>query len=191
MSKIFLTSDLHFNHSRGFIYEPRGFSSVEEMNNATIANYNSVVAPEDDVYILGDLCLGGAGDDVLAENQRLIESLNGRMHIILGNHDTPKRIAMYTNCKNLYDVKYADMITYRGYHFYLSHYPTLTGNLEKESLKQCTINIHGHTHSKNPFYEDIPFMFNCALDAHNNFPVLLDDAIDMMKQKVYECKEEL
>ena len=34
---IYLTSDLHFNHSREFIYKPRGFNSVEEMNNTHIA----------------------------------------------------------------------------------------------------------------------------------------------------------
>jgi hypothetical protein len=34
-------------------------------------------------------------------------------------------------------------------------------------------------------------MYNVAQDAHNCFPVLLDDAIEDMKQKVKECKEEL
>ena len=29
---IYITSDLHFCHDRGFIYGPRGFKSVHEMN---------------------------------------------------------------------------------------------------------------------------------------------------------------
>ena len=37
---IYLTSDLHLNHNRGFIYEPRGFHSVEEMNEAIIDLWN-------------------------------------------------------------------------------------------------------------------------------------------------------
>lgn len=53
MSKIFLTSDLHFNHDREFIYGPRGFKSVEEMNEALIKNWNGTVTNEDDVYVLG------------------------------------------------------------------------------------------------------------------------------------------
>ena len=73
----------------------------------------------------------------------------------------------------------------------MSHFPTLTGNLEAESLHQMTLNLHGHTHSKDMFYEDRPYMFNVALDAHNCYPVLLDDIIEHMKNKVNECLQML
>jgi calcineurin-like phosphoesterase family protein len=191
MSKIFVCSDLHFNHDRSFVYSARGFNSVEEMNEAIIERHNSKVSPEDEVYICGDLCLGGCVEGITARNQTLIERLNGRIHIILGNHDTPARIEMYRMCKNVVEVVYATMIHYRGYHFYLSHFPTLTANLEKETLKQCTICLFGHTHSKERFFNDMPFMYNIAMDAHNCYPVLLDDAIEEMKNKVKECKEQL
>ena len=191
MSKIWLTSDLHFNHDREFIYGSRGFHSIKEMNEAIIERYNSKVGPEDEVYICGDLCLGGSGYEVAANNKALIERLNGRIHIILGNHDTPARIEMYKYCENVVEIAYATMIHYNGYHLYMSHYPTLTANLEKESLKQCTINLFGHTHSMDPFYNDMPFMYNVSVDAHNCYPVLLDDAIEHMKLKVKECKEQL
>ena len=36
MSNIWLISDTHLNHDREFIWKARGFSSVEEMNNAII-----------------------------------------------------------------------------------------------------------------------------------------------------------
>jgi calcineurin-like phosphoesterase family protein len=57
VSKIFITSDLHFGHDRGFLYEPRGFSNIESHDETVIQNWNSVVEPEDEVYILGDLML--------------------------------------------------------------------------------------------------------------------------------------
>lgn len=191
MSKIWITSDLHFNHSRSFIYEPRGFQSVEEMNETIIERFNSKVSPEDEVYICGDLCLGGGELEVLEKNMALIERLNGHIHVILGNHDTPARIAMYAMCKNVEEIVYATMIHYRGYHFYLSHFPTLTANLEKESLKQCTINLFGHNHQRDNFYNDMPFMYHIGVDSHDCYPVLLDDAIEEMKNKVKECKEQL
>ena len=191
MSRIFVCSDLHLSHDRSFIWSARGFNSVEEMNEAIIERFNSKVSPEDEVYICGDLCLGGGELEILEKNMALIERLNGHIHVILGNHDTPARIAMYAMCKNVEEIVYATMIHYRGYHFYLSHFPTLTANLEKESLKQCTINLFGHTHSMDPFYNDMPFMYNIAMDAHNCYPVLLDDAIEEMKNKVKECKEQL
>jgi len=191
MSKIWITSDWHFNHDREFIWHARGFDSVEAMNETVVERHNAVVAPDDDVYVLGDLCLGGAVPGITAKNQELIERMNGRLHIILGNHDTPARAEMYRMCKNVVSVLYADVLHYRGYHFYMSHFPTLTANLEKESLKQCTICLYGHTHQKKNFYEDMPFMYHVGADSHACTPVLLDDAIEEMKQKVKECKEEL
>ena len=190
MSKIWLTSDLHFNHDREFVWGARGFCCVQDMNEAIIEHWNAIVAPEDDVYVLGDLCLGGAGMN--DENQKLIERLNGRIHIILGNHDTPARIKMYCFCKNVVEApKYADMLSYKGYHFYMSHFPTMTANLDRESLKQCTICLYGHTHQTDNFYQGIPFMYHVGQDSHNCTPVLLDDAIEEMKQEVQKCKEQL
>ena len=189
MGKIWITADLHFNHQREFIYSPRGFSNVWDMNRAIVDNWNRVVAPDDDVYVLGDLCLGGAGS--LEDNKKLIQSLKGNIHIVRGNHDTDARISMYDTCWNVVEIENAIYLKYKGYTFYMSHYPTLTANLEKESLKQCTICLFGHTHQKTNFYNDIPYMYHVGVDSHNCAPVLLDDAIVEMNKKVEECKEQL
>lgn len=190
--RIWLTSDLHFNHNREFIWGARGFYNVEEMNEQIISRFNSKVAPNDIVYILGDICLGGGDEARLAENQKLIERLNGTIHIIRGNHDTDRRVQMYEACKNVEGpILWADMINYKGYHFYLSHFPTMTGNLEKESLKQCTCNLYGHTHQQSNFYMDMPFLYHVGVDSQNCYPVLLDDIIEEMQNKVQECLEEI
>ena len=182
--KIFVTSDLHFNHDKEFVYKPRGFNTVEEMNTAIINNWNSIIDNEDDIYVLGDLMLG--------DNEKgleCIKQLNGRLHIILGNHDTAVREQIYTEqCDNVIEVKYATIIKYRKYHFYLSHYPTMTANFDSDSLHNCLINLYGHTHQKTNFYNEMPFIYHIGLDSHNNTPVLLDDAIEDMKKKVEECK---
>ena len=41
---IYLTSDLHFNHDREFIYKPRACESVHEMNGILITNFNEIVS---------------------------------------------------------------------------------------------------------------------------------------------------
>ena len=74
MSKIYLTSDWHFNHDREFIWHARGFDSVYLMNEAIIERHNAIVNPEDDVYALGDLCLGRAGMGLA--KHALIEKMN-------------------------------------------------------------------------------------------------------------------
>ena len=57
---IYLTSDLHFNHMNILKYEPesRPFSSIEEMNETIIQNWNEVVKISDTVYVLGDMSMG-------------------------------------------------------------------------------------------------------------------------------------
>lgn len=186
MSRIFVTSDLHFCHDREFVYKPRGFDNVWAMNNAIVENWNKTVNVDDDIYVLGDLMLNN--NDM---GMRYIKQLKGNIHVILGNHDTDARVELYNNCYNIVEVCYATVIKYNGYHFYLSHYPTMTANLEKEWLKQCMINLYGHTHQNTNFYNDIPFMYHVGVDSHNCTPVLLDDAIEDMKNKVKECKDML
>ena len=186
---IWLTSDLHFNHDREFIYKPRGFESVWDMNRTLIENYNSIVSSDDDVYILGDLMLGGP--DRMKDGLSLLSQLKGNIHIVRGNHDTDNRWAAYQNLYNVVEVDNAIYLKYKGFHFYMSHFPTFTANLEKESLKQCTINLYGHTHQQSNFYNDIPFMYHVGVDSHNNYPVNIDEAIRDMYKKIEECKEQI
>lgn len=186
MNNIYFSSDTHFGHDRDFLKGPRGFALIEEMNEAIIERFNSVVDNDDDLYLLGDCVLG----DTEAGLQCL-RRLNGRIHIILGNHDTDKRIEAYEKLENVVEIVVAKRLKYKKYHFYLSHYPTMTANLEAESLRQVAINLFGHTHQQTNFYNDIPFMYHVGVDSHDCRPVLLDDIIKECKAKVQECKEYL
>lgn len=178
---IYFTADWHFNHNRDFIYESRGFNAIKEMNEAIIKRHNQIVNQLDTVYVLGDLCLGGA--DSLEDNRQLIEQMNGRLIIILGNHDTPTRIEMYQSCKNVEKITYADMLKYRKYHFYLSHYPAMTTNFDYDRpLRAHILNLYGHTHQDTNFYDDLPFMYHVGVDSHNCEPVNIDTIIADMEQ---------
>lgn len=183
MGKIWTSSDLHFCHNRGFIYEPRGFKSVHEMNEAIIKNWNSVVNPEDDVYLLGDIMLNDNETGL-----KLLKSLKGNIHIVLGNHDSDARVELYDKCYNVVEIENAIRLKYNGYSFFMTHYPCFTANLEKESLKKCICNLYGHTHQHTNFYQDIPFMYHVGVDSHDCTPVSLDQVILDMEQKVKECK---
>ena len=179
---IWLTSDLHLFHNKAFIYEPRGFLSVEAMNEAIERNWNEMVNENDDVYILGDLMVGGKifGNDIGME---VVRRLKGKKHIIIGNHDTNTRIKLFQQEKSIIDIQYALLMSYKGHKLYMSHYPTFTVDLEHESPKQWVINLFGHTHSKERFYEGLPYMYNVALDAHENRLVLLDDALQEITER--------
>jgi calcineurin-like phosphoesterase family protein len=184
MGRIFLTSDLHMGHDREFVWKVRGYDSVQAMNLAQVQKWNETVKDEDDIYALGDLMLGDP------DNIEFIKQLKGRIHIVLGNHDTANREKMYRELPNVVEVAEVGIrLKYKKHHFVLTHYPMLTGNLEKESLKQMTLNLYGHTHQLTNFYNDMPFMYHVGVDSHDGIPVLLDDIIEEMYAKVKECKD--
>lgn len=175
---IYVTSDLHFGHDREFIWKVRGFSSIDEMNEVYVDRWNSLVTNDDDGYILGDLMLGSP------ENIEFIRRLNGRLHIVYGNHCTPFRRDLYNKLPNLVEANWVIMLDYKKYHFYMSHFPTLTGNLDdlNKPLKNKIINLCGHTHTTNPFVDmDKGIIYHCEVDAHNSYPVLLDNIINDIK----------
>lgn len=182
MSKIWVTSDWHFGHQKDFIYAPRGFNSAEEMSEEIIKRHNEVVAPDDIVYFLGDAMLN--------DNEcgcRCIEQLNGKIHMIRGNHDTNSRIELYKNLSNVTSAgNVAEIIKYKGYNFYLSHYPTLTSNHDEEKpLKTKVINLCGHAHVPHYLADiDKGLIFHVEMDAHDCYPWDLDEIIEIFKNRV-------
>jgi len=84
----YVTSDLHFCHDREFIYKPRGFDSIYDMEEKIIENWNNKVNDDDIVYVLGDFALGM--DEHRLNN--IISRLKGNIKLIIGNHDTDKKL---------------------------------------------------------------------------------------------------
>ena len=89
MDNIWVTSDLHLMHSKSFLWQPRGFSSTEEMCEAIVERWNSVVDKGDMVYNLGDIALSDT-DAAIPYLQRL----NGYQVWLRGNHDTENRVKL-------------------------------------------------------------------------------------------------
>ncbi|MBO7696781.1 MAG: metallophosphoesterase family protein [Methanobrevibacter sp.] len=182
MNKVYFCSDFHFCHNRDFLYKPRGFDSVHEMNEQIIKNFNEVMDWTDDLYILGDCFLNNN-----EEGMSYMRRLPGKKHVIWGNHDTVARQELMW-LENFDCLGYANILKYNGYHFYLSHYPTLTSNYDDDKpLKRKTINLCGHSHTKDKFLDfNKGLIYHVELDAHNCYPVLLDDIIKDIKEKLHE-----
>ena len=173
---IYFTSDLHLGHNRDFIYKARGFSSVEAMNEGLIERFNIMVDKDDEVYILGDLIVGGD----LNEGVKLLNRLNGYKYVIAGNHDTQNRIEAYmTRVNNMEFIGWGMPLRYKKYNFFLSHYPTITENFDKNKpLKQQVINLCGHSHLPNKFYDmGKGLIYHVEPDAHENFPISIEGII--------------
>lgn len=185
MSNIFLCSDLHLCHNKPFLYEPRGFTSIEEMNEAIVERWNEVVKPDDTIYNLGDFAMNNV-DAAISYIQRL----NGNIMWIAGNHDSHTKINKILRACWKQDVSYcgyADVLKVHKFNFYLSHYPTLTSNMNDTGLTHRTISLFGHTHQKTNFlYPDNPFMYHVGVDSHNCYPVNIEEIISDIKNQYYE-----
>lgn len=180
MSDIWITSDTHFAHDKDFIWGKRGYSSVNEMNEALIEKWNSVVKPDDIVYHLGDVMLKD-----IETGERCLNRLNGTINFILGNHDNSDRATAYKRRGNV--LGYSTVICYNKQNIYLSHYPTLTANVDDitKSFRRLIPNLCGHTHTKDK-YSDMNkgLIYHVEVDAHDGYPVSLDKAINDIKKYI-------
>lgn len=177
---IYLTSDLHLFHDRKFIYEPRGFASCEEMTNHYIKMWQETVKPEDTVYVVGDFCLGNDFDLI----KKVVLSLPGEIVLIIGNHDTDKKVEAYKDLG--IECKWADCIRCGKNKIILSHYVTMTAELTSNP-KGCVLNAHGHIHTKDKHHEDMPFLYNVSVDANDNKFVTPKQVVESFKEEVNKC----
>jgi len=170
-----ICSDFHFQHDKEFIWKERGFSSVDEMNKEIIRRYNTIIREEDDVYILGD-CIMGKLDSGL----ELLKQLKGKKYLAYGNHDTDNRLKAYKESGMFEDIQMGYRLSHGKYSLILTHYPTLVAN--REDPKKVW-SIHGHTHDKEKFNKSVSKTYNVCMDAHECFPIDLEEIIKDIKEE--------
>lgn len=135
---VFFTSDTHFNHANIIRYCNRPFADVDEMNETLIANWNSVVDKDDTVFHLGDFCLGGA-----AEWTKILDRLNGRIYLIVGNHDLKNMRQGFI--RRFEHVAMQMQIEIGKKTIYLNHYPFLCF---EGGYRNDVWQLFGHVHSR-------------------------------------------
>lgn len=178
-NNIFFTSDTHFGHK--FMAGLRKFNSVEEMDELMIKNWNSTVQPNDIVYHLGDFAF--------ASNQRwkdLINILNGKIHLILGNHDI-SRSPNKSTFGLFEEVTNQKEIAIENQKLILNHYPLLcyAGTYRSNAY---IINLFGHVHSckgstglDDPRLQYcFPYQYDVGMDLNNFTPI----SYEKVKEKI-------
>ena len=180
---IYCTSDCHFSHDKDFIWEPRGCKNQWEMNEKIIESWNSVIQPDDDVYILGDIVLSDTDGGITA-----LKQLKGKIHIIRGNHDSDTRIALYKKCWNVVEVCDAKWLKIGKQNFFLSHYPCLTDNHDDgKPLNRRIISLCGHIHTPDKWHDwNNGLIYHVEMDAHGCKPVSAEQIINDIKEKINE-----
>lgn len=176
--KTWFTADHHFFHGRVIKYCDRPYENYRKMNEDLILRWNSKVKKEDIVYHLGDFSFG-TSQKMLKD---LISKLNGRITLILGNHD--KNEARRYIEAGIYDVLLFKRLNLGGKNIMMQHYPNFPWTLEEKGIRADLI-VHGHTHSKEKLtvelFKDLnesgfkipPLLerVHVGVDAWNYFPV--------------------
>ena len=232
---IYFTSDLHFCHP--FVAALRGYCKTDDdpitlhdkVSNGELTftelkdlvnwrkhdedlinNFNEILKPEDELYVLGDLSTGGraSAQEAIIMVGRL-KVPRKRRHLILGNHDP--LIPSHGGGKELKDlldqfnsVSRNEVIVIDGRNVALSHFQfrshldgSSNGRLStnanaKEFSKYAVVDdgslllLHGHTHAKEPFEFGNPREMNVGVDAWSMKPVSEDVVVErLIKPNLY------
>jgi calcineurin-like phosphoesterase family protein len=181
MTNIWFTSDQHFGHANIIKYTKRPFNNAGEMNEALIKEYNSIVSPNDTVYHLGDF--GWHKPEILL---KIAQRLNGKKHLILGNHDKTirKNIHTFTSCfKSI--VEYLEItvqdksISGRNQKIIMSHYPMVEWNGSYHDSWM----LHGHCHSNGDWRNLDRLRHDIGVDGNSYRPLSYDDVKRIMSTK--------
>src|SRR5262249_578800 len=115
----------------------RPFANVAEMNDAMASAWRSVVRQNDDIIVIGDF----AHRADPAELRKLFDSLPGRKHLVIGNHDGTQTLSLpwtsthHLCCTSLDSTRVV-----------LCHYPMLSWPNSRKGALQ----LYGHHHGKIP-----------------------------------------
>ena len=157
---IFFASDYHFWHNSVIAHDKRPFLfdkklgypepnskdksnlNVELMNERLIDNWNHLVTKNDIVFYLGDFSWKNWRD-----GKEIADQLNGKIHAILGNHDSYKEMNKMERFESISDyielwVQYGDKPKVDKVQICMMHYPISSWNRKHHGSYM----IHGHSH---------------------------------------------
>ena len=136
---IHFTSDTHFSHENIIKYCNRPFESIEEHDEALIRNWNTKVGPNDLVFHLGDIGFGN-----VKRINEILNQLNGKITLVIGNHDW--RILDKLNLERFELVTQQINMNINDQHIYLNHFPMLAFSGAYRGL-EATWQLFGHVHT--------------------------------------------
>lgn len=179
--RIYFLGDTHIGHKK--IWEPRGFSSLEEHDDAIADSIFNCCGRDDSLYILGDICFGGADKfhDVMMGGLLRYRKRHGNhlpqsnerpkfvINVVQGNHDKSKMLhqlidmGWITNYHSLREFR-----SQAGHKVVATHVP-----IHPACLERWAINAHAHLHAQS--LND--HRFKCVSWEQTHGPVWIEDLV--------------
>ena len=143
-------------------------TTIKDHDEWLISRINSRVGKHDDLYLLGDISMANK-----VETEKLLHKINGRKHLILGNHDSNiKNSTLFESISQIKNFNFNSK-SYPNIHIVLCHYPIASW----ERKVHGSWHLHGHTHNR---FENKGLSFDVGVDANNYYPINLEEVADKM-----------
>ncbi len=186
---IYFTADLHLGHAKILDLAKRPFSSVEEMDETLIANWNAKVKGGDTVYVLGDLIVKCKDKDP----ETYLRRLKGKKILVLGNHDEGWLQRVDASKYFVRVERYVEQ-SIGGRMLTMCHYPMMEWRASRkdQDCKKLGYLIHGHVHGRDgrayaPLFA-MPHALNAGVDVNGFAPVTLEELVCNNANFREECK---
>ena len=153
----------------------RGFLTPEEMNDSMRETWNAYVRPGDTVYNLGDVSFAPPALTI-----PFLKTLNGKHHLILGNHDKiiKKKRELFLESGVFQSIQNEFTLKHAGKELYLHHFPHRTW----EKAQYDTIHLFGHTHGYlAPRGRSVDVGVDDKNITHEYRPVSVDEVLAFME----------
>ena len=155
---VFFTADTHFGHGAARAFHRRPFATTAEMDAAMLQRWNVAVAPDDEVWHLGDFAVRHPAPGAL------LEALHGRKHLITGNND-PADIQALPGWASVAPYMELEL---DGILLVLCHYAFRTWR----DMTKGAVNLHGHSHGR---LRRQTRQFDIGVDVWYFLPITLAD----------------
>jgi calcineurin-like phosphoesterase family protein len=159
---VYFTSDTHFGDPRVLRIDKRPFGSIPEHDAGLIERWNAVVAPEDEVWHLGDFALHARAERIA----ELLDILHGRKHLVVGNNDGAATLA----AAGWDSVQTYAELAVDGRHLVLCHYAFRTW----KNMGKGWLDLHGHSHGA---LKRQTRQYDVGVDVWGYRPVMLEHIV--------------
>jgi calcineurin-like phosphoesterase family protein len=173
IEKLFFTADAHFGRHAVIKYGNRPFANVDEMDAELIRRWNVVVPPDGEVWHLGDVSFRRN-----AETLAILKRLNGRKHLIEGNHDHLNREikAQFQSIADYRELKID------GRKICLFHYPLESWN----QMAYGAWHLHGHSHGN---LAEFGLRADVGVDCWSQAPVSYGELVKHMAARAIVARD--
>lgn len=207
--KLFIVSDLHLGHRQNFLWEKRGYKSVEHHNSGVIDIINNTCRPNDILLSLGDFCLNTKYEEL----ENLVRRINCNQFWLSGNHNNPWEKIYWKDCEELRQSTGSEYfsdtfpVEMNGYQLFdtvtvwgpylefmwngqmctFFHYPISVWNQIQHGAWACC----GHSHGSYQLSRHDDFtikQLDCGWDLHNS-PLDFHDIKKIMDKKKFKPKD--